>query len=131
MTEISIREEYEKALLENRDKILNLESFTGKEKRAHPRVWVSTEDLWISTIPEFSLVDLSASGISIRSNHPLKPGEMIHVSLGESFSVDTEVVNCVMEIPPDEYIDGQFRIQCRFLEDLPGMELFVRMIRSN
>jgi hypothetical protein len=101
------------------------------DQRIHPRFKVEPKDLAISNIAEFELVDMSASGIAIRSNAPMKPGELLHVSLGSAIAVDTEVIACKMEVAPDEYTDGEFRIQCRFVEDLRGMELLVKTIQKN
>lgn len=123
--------EYERVLQEQQDRLLAWQGSIGMEQRAHPRVKVESSDLWISTVPVFDLVDMSASGLAIRSNQPLKMGELIRISLGNTVSVEAEVVGCRMDMPPDEFTDGEFRIQCRFLEDLRGMEIFVRAIRAN
>lgn len=128
---MDVREEYQRILQERRDLMEGGGQAGSSDQRTHPRFKVEPKDLAISNIAEFEMVDMSASGIAIRSNAPMKPGELLHVSLGSAVSVDTEVVACRMESAPDEYTDGEFRIQCRFVEDLRGMELLVKTIQKN
>ena len=128
---MNVREEYARVLEEHQEEITASGQLEGTDHRLHPRFKVDTADLWLSTVPEFAVADLSASGIAVLSNHPMEAGTLLNLSLGKSRSVNAEVVDCIMEYPPDEYTDGQFRIQCRFLEDLKGMELLVTVLRTN
>ena len=130
MPETTIEEEYQK-ILEQKGVVSAAGDGPGSERRVHPRLTVESPDLWISTVPEFELLDMSATGMAIRSNHPMKVDEMFHVSLGQNLSVDTIVVGCQMVHSADEYTDGEFRIQARFVENLKGMELLVKAIRGN
>ena len=127
--EMDTKTEYQKMLAEHQDKIKPSAPGGVPEKRSHPRLKVTSRDLWINTVPEFSLVDMSASGLAVRSNSPLVEGELIQISLGSSFSVEAEVVSSRMLISPDAYTDGEFLIQCRFLEDLQGMKLLVKTVQ--
>ncbi len=99
----------------------------GRERRTHPRLKAVSDDLWINSIQEFSIIDMSLSGIAVLSNHPLREGEMIEVSLGDTLKADAMVVGCLMEESASECLDAQFRIQCKFLEDYKGMELLVKI----
>lgn len=128
---MNLKEEYQKIVEEQGGGTVAKSLVGGTDNRVHPRFKVKTEDLWISNVPEFAISDMSASGMAVISNHPLETGTLLKVSLGKSITLETEVVGCVMEYPPDEYTDGQFRIQCRFLEDLKGMELMVQLLRTN
>ena len=128
---MDIREAYQRVLEEHQEKMAASGRLPGAEQRQYPRFKVNSPDLWISTVPEFVVSDMSASGIAVLSNHPVEPGALLNLSLGKSLSVDTEVVACVMEYPPDEFTDGQFRIQCNFLEELKGMELLVKVLQAN
>lgn len=128
---MNVREEYQRVLEEHQQELAAAGQLGGTDQRGHPRFKVDNADLWLSTVPEFAVADLSASGIAVISNHPVEAGTLLNLSLGKSLSVNTEVVACTMEYAPDEYTDGQFRIQCRFLEDLKGMELLVTVLRTN
>ena len=128
---MNVKEEYQRVLEDHQDEIVASGRLGGTDQRQHPRFKVVSDDLWLSTVPEFAVADLSASGIAVLSNHPVKAGTLLNLSLGTSLSLDTEVVACTMEFSPDEFTDGQFRIQCRFLEDLKGMELLVTVLQSN
>ncbi|MEE8436608.1 MAG: PilZ domain-containing protein [bacterium] len=128
---MNVREAYERVLEEHQGEIAGSGQLAGSEQRQHPRFKVDSPDLWLSTVPEFAVADLSASGIAVISNHPVEAGTLLNLSLGKSLSLDTEVVACTMEYAPDEYTDGQFRIQCRFLEDVKGMELLVTVLQTN
>ena len=102
----------------------------GRERRTHPRMKAKSEDLRISSIPEFSIIDMSLSGMAVLSNHPLGEGEMIEINLGDTLKADAVVVGCRMEESTSEFLDSHFRIQCKFNEDYKGMELLVK-IKSN
>lgn len=128
---MDIRKAYERVLEEHQQEMVSSGILPGAEQRQYPRFKVDSPDLWISTVPEFAVADLSASGIAVISNHPVKVGTLLNLSLEKSLSLDTEVVACTMEYPPDEYTDAQFRIQCHFLEDVKGMELLVTVLQSN
>ena len=129
--DMDIRKAYERVLEEHQQEMVSSSIFSGAEQRQYPRFKIDSPDLWISTVPEFAVADMSASGIAVISNHPVEAGTLLNLSLGKSLSVNTEVVACTMEYAPDEYTDGQFRIQCRFLEDLKGMELLVTVLQTN
>ncbi len=128
---MDIREEYQQVLQDHQKEIVSSGRLPGREQRLFPRFKVNSTDLWISSVPEFAVANLSVSGIAVLSNHPVEVGQMLNISLGKSLSVDTEVIACTMEFPPDEFTDGQFRIQCNFLEELKGMELLVTVLQSN
>lgn len=131
MTTSDIRSEYEQILSEYREELAVTNQRTGNEHRQHPRLNVQSADLWISNAPEFALVDMSATGMAIRSSTPMLPGEIIHISLGDSLTIDAEVIASRMDRAPDDYTAGEFRIQCRFLEALGGLELLVRTVRAS
>lgn len=130
MSDSNLEQEYER-ILENYRARGDLQPEAQQDKRKNPRLKVETSDLWIATVPEFSILDISISGLAIQSNHPLKEGEMIHISLDTILSTDAEVVRCVMIQSPSEYDDALFRIQCRFLEEYLGMKLLVSTIKLN
>ena len=124
-----IEKEYAEVLEKSRLKGELDEGKGGANRRVHPRIKVQSTQLSIDTVPEFFVADISLSGLAVITNHPLAPGESVHISLGEAMSVDAEVVNCQMEEPPSEMLDAQFRVQCKFSEQYKGMELLVRVKR--
>lgn len=104
-----------------------LGSTGASDKRRHPRMVVETGELFISTVPEFSVLDMSLSGMAFLSNHPLEEGEMIHIALGDMISVDAQILTCRLEEAPTEFLDAQFRINCEFVHDSRAMELLVTL----
>lgn len=119
--------EYARILEESRKRGDVVSDKSAAERRTHPRLAVKAADIWISSVPEFSMVDLSASGVALMSNYPLKPGEIITVSLGHALAIEAEVVHCQLVESPTDYSDAVFRIQCRFAKENEGMELVVRV----
>ena len=104
------------------------EDAASKEQRGHPRLKVGSPDFWLNAEAQLSVIDLSASGVSFVSNHPLKDGEHINLSLANILNIDTEVVRCQLVESATEFLDAQFRIHCRFLEETEGMELVIRSV---
>jgi PilZ domain len=96
------------------------------ERRQCPRFHVCTSDLWINQVPEFAVLDLSATGIAISSTYPLERGTCIEVTLCDGITVQAEVIGCRLVDSPTQYYPADFRIQCRFSEPRQGMELLVR-----
>ena len=127
MMSTNLHEEYARILEESRKRGEVVSEQSDQERRVHPRLSVTSADIWISSVPEFSMVDLSASGVALMANYPLTPGEQITVSLGNSLSIEAEVVHCQLVESPTAYSDAVFRIQCRFAEELKGMELVVKV----
>jgi hypothetical protein len=127
MMSSELHEEYARILEESRRRGDLVAQSGASERRTHPRLSVKAADLWISSVPEFSVVDLSASGVALMANYPLKPGEVVTMSLGSAISIEAEVVHCQLVESPTDYSDAVFRIQCRFPEEVKGMQLVVQV----
>jgi hypothetical protein len=127
MMNMDVHEEYARILEESRRRGDVVSEHAGQERRIHPRLAVTSADIWISSVPEFTMVDLSISGLALMANYPLKPGEQITISMGTALSIEAEVVKCQLVESPTDYSDAVFRIQCRFAEELKGMELVVQI----
>ena len=126
---VNLHQEYARILAESRKRGDVVPEQAGAERRSHPRLAVKSADVWISSVPEFSMVDLSVSGIALMANYPLPPGERLTVSLGTALSIEAEVVHCQLVESPTDYSDAVFRIQCRFAQEAEGMELVVQVKR--
>lgn len=127
MMNANLQEEYAHVLEESRRRGEVVSNGVADERRAHPRLTVKSADIWISSVPEFSMVDLSASGVALLANYPLKPGDQITVALGNVLMIEAEVVECHLIESPTQYSDAVFRLQCRFAEETKGMELVVKI----
>lgn len=125
----NLQDEYARIVEESRQRGEVLSDESAKDRRTHPRLAVKSADLWISSVPEFSMVDMSASGVALMANYPLQPGEVVTLSLGSALTLEAEVVNCQLVESPTDYTDAVFRIQCRFAEEVRGMELLVEVKR--
>ena len=124
-----ISNEYARIVEESRQRGEMLAEKAEHNRRTHPRLAVQAADLWISSVPEFSMIDMSASGLALMANYPLQPGEQITVSLGQALSIQAEVMRCQLVESPTQYDHALFRIQCRFAEEVKGMELLVEVKR--
>lgn len=121
-----LERQYEEILASSRRRG-EISSTDINDKRRHPRMNVNASDMFISSVPEFSVLDMSLSGMAFLSNHPLAEGEIIHIALGSMLSVDAQILTCRLEEAPSEFLDAQFRINCEFLQDTRGMELLVSL----
>ena len=122
-----LERQYEELLASSRKRGEVSSTAESHEKRRHPRMSVNADDLFISTIPEFTVLDMSLSGMAFLSNHPLSQGEIIQISLGSMLSADAQILTCRLEEAPTEFLDAQFRINCEFVQDARGMELLVTL----
>ena len=122
-----LEREYEQILEESHRRGEIIGARNANDKRRHPRMNVDAHDLFISTVPEFSVLDMSLSGMAFLSNHPLEVETIIHIAWGTMLSVDANILSCVLEEAPTEFLDAQFRVNCEFLENSSGMELLVTL----
>lgn len=129
MKQEELQQEYEQILAKSR--ATGALEDADNNRRVHPRLKVNAMDLWLNAEAQLSVIDMSASGMSFISNHPLKEGERVNIALGKVLNVEAEVVACHLEESATEFLDAQFRIQCRFGGEAEGMELLVRTVKSN
>lgn len=109
-----------------------LREFSGKnERRKFPRLQVNSDDLWIDSIVQFSVLNMSPSGVALRCNHPVQLGELLHLSLGPLQGAQAEVVSCELEESPTEHLDAQYQVRCRFLNVKDGMKLVIKTRQLN
>lgn len=126
---LSISDEYNRILEESRKRGEVLTAASDADRRIHPRLAVQSADLWISSVPEFRMIDMSASGLALMANYPLQPGELVNISLGRTLSIEAEVVRCKLVESPTQYDHALFRINCKFAEEARGMELLIQVKR--
>ena len=99
------------------------------DRRTDPRFHVQTDDLWINSVPNFQVLDVSISGIAIAASYPLRPGDTIDVVLGNDVKAQATGVGCRLVDSATQYSDAEFRINCRFAEPERGMELLMQAKR--
>ncbi len=99
----------------------------GSERRVLPRLKIATEDEWISTVPDFLVLDLSASGAGLSSTYPLKKGDTVTITSRDGTSVEATVVACRMKDPTTDYLSPEFRIGCKFASENDGQNFIERM----
>jgi hypothetical protein len=97
----------------------------GEEHRVHPRFRLLSDIIWTSGAFQFSIVDLSISGISFDSNTAFEPGRMLHVRLSDLISISAEVISTAPLETTPMYLDKRLRVRCRFESDLDGMRFLV------
>ena len=106
--------------------------FSGEnERRQFPRLRVNSNDLWIDTMVQFSVLNMSPSGVALNCNHPVQPGDVLEISLGPLQGAKAEVVSCELEESPSEHLDAQYQVRCRFLKVKEGMKLIIKTKQLN
>ena len=99
----------------------------GPERRSNPRFKLSSGSGWIRTIPKYSLLDISASGVALKSDYPVRTGDLVRVSLRDGPSADALVVSCRLGRMPKLHLIPEFRLGCRFTTRHEGDRLFDRI----
>ncbi len=98
-----------------------------QERRGSPRFNVSGEGDSIRTIPAFSVVDISASGVGLSADYPVRPGELVRVSIKDGLSADALVVSCRLGDSANRHLLPEFRLGCKFMAHQEGQRLLERM----
>ena len=99
------------------------------ERRRHPRFQIHTDDLWIDEMSEFTVRDVSATGIGLTSEYPLAEGRRIQIGLRDRVSVEAVVIRCRLVESASQYWGPLFHIRCRFAELQGGKALLVNAAR--
>ena len=118
--------EFAKVLEQSRKRGEVTEFSKGIERRKFPRLQVSSHDIWVDSMMQFVVADMSPSGVALTCNHPVRLGEVLRFALGPLQGADAKVVACELEESPTEYLDAQYRVHCKFLNIKQGMRLVVK-----
>lgn len=99
----------------------------GHDRRAYRRFDLSRSETWISTVPSFSLLDVSSTGAGLRSNYPVRSGEIIRISVKGGPSADALVVYCRIGAMPEAHLVNNFHVGCRFISRKEASDLTDRI----
>jgi hypothetical protein len=97
----------------------------ASEHRSHPRFRLWANIVWTAGDFQFSIVDLSVTGIAFDTNLAFVPGERIVVRLSDLVSVGTEVVGCTEMDETPMFFTGRYRVRCHFQDDVEGLRFLV------
>jgi PilZ domain len=107
----------ETGLLEQRD--------ATQEQRAHPRFRMWSNIVWTAGNFQFSIVDLSISGVAFDANQALEPEREIVVRLSDLISVRARVVACSPVESTPMFFTGRYRVRCHFEDTVEGLRFLV------
>ena len=125
MGQEDLSNEYAQIVLESRRRGEVSELPPEKERREFPRLMIGASDLWIDSVAQFTVVDISPSGVALVCNHPLEPGKVLKFAIERDKEVEAEVVACELDESPTEHLDAQYRVHCKFRNKKMGMDLVV------
>ena len=118
-------DEYAQIVLESRRRGEVTELPPEEERREFPRLTISASDLWIDSVAQFTVVDMSPSGVALVCNHPIETGKVLNFTTEPDKDVEAEVVACELDESPTEHLDAQYRVHCKFRDKKMGMNLVV------
>lgn len=95
------------------------------EQRKHPRFNVCNSIIWKSGDFEFSIADLSVSGIAVDTNKLLDPGKQMVIKLGDLVSLNANVVRAFEMDPTPDFYTERYRLCCEFEDELEAMKFLV------
>lgn len=121
-------EEY-KRFLEQCAQQGQLEIREAAEHRQHPRFRMWSHIVWTSGDFQFSIVDLSVSGVAFDANRDFEAGQHIVVRLSDLISVDATVIGTSGLEPTPMFFTGRYRVRCRFNDAVEGMR-FLCMVKD-
>lgn len=125
MSEDALTTEFNQLMERSRARKEISELPTEQERRAFPRLKIESSDLWIDSIAQFDMVDMSPSGVALHCNHPIEVGKVLEFTLDEHKGVKARVAACELVESPTEYLDAQYRVQCEFLAASKAMALIL------
>lgn len=97
----------------------------GDENRQHPRFRLWSHIVWTHGEFQFSIVDLSVSGIAFDANQDFEPGRLITVRLSDLLSVQSRVIGTTELDATPMFFAARYRVRCRFDDLVEGMRFLV------
>lgn len=95
--------------------------------RRAPRFRVSGGRIAVRVEPQFTLVDISASGFAFLSEIPFALEVVLHVILRSALAFQARVVGCQLVETDRQLLETRYRVQCQFDDDASGKQLLVLM----
>lgn len=102
-----------------------LERWGDSEHREHPRFRLWSNIIWTTGEFQFSIVDLSISGIAFDSNRPFESDREIVVRLSDLISARATVIGCSELDATPMFFTGRHRVRSRFSDTLEGLRFLV------
>ena len=118
--------EYAKVLEQSRMRGEVTEFCGSNERRKFPRIEIGSSDIWIESMTQYQVVNMSPSGVALNCNYPVRLGELLRFALGPLQGADAKVIACELVESPTEYLDAQYRVHCKFLNVKEGMKLVIK-----
>lgn len=119
--------EFAKVLEESRKRGEVTQFSTGNERRKYPRLKILSSDIWIESMAQFEVVNMSPSGVALNCSLPVRLGEVLKFSLGPIQGADARVIACDLIDSSAGYLSAQYRVHCKFLSVKDGMKLVVKV----
>lgn len=95
------------------------------ERRKHVRLKAHDAKLSVRAEVEVSAIDVSVSGLAFYSQFPVQIGQSLHITVGSLFTVEAEVISCVLVGSDPDFKETDYKVQCRFYEEEQGKYLLV------
>jgi hypothetical protein len=99
----------------------------GVELRKEPRILPGNGHIRVRVEPDFSMINVSASGLAFHSDLPFTPGGTLTIVLEDAFNVAGRVIGCSLEETDPSFLETHYRVQCRFEDLEQGKQLLVRL----
>lgn len=125
MTQQKLNDKYAQIVLESRKRGEISEPPAGEERREYPRLIVGASDIWIDSVAQITIADVSPSGVALVCNHPIELGTELNIASSANKPVPAIVVACDIDESPTEFLDPQYRVHCEFRNLKDGMKLAV------
>ena len=127
MSENIWKREYQRLLEEGRKTQQVVEEAAPDGGRSHPRFLLDAAHVWIRVPIRFDLVEVSIAGIAFLSHIPFTPGETLILTLDKAFSIEAQVVECVLTESDSSLMELQYRVGCIFPDESHGMQMLVML----
>lgn len=127
MTEWHWKDDYHALLEEGRSKGELTFAQDRTERRAQPRFRIKSQHVWIKIQPRFPVVDVSVTGMSVHSESPFRLGDNVSITLGKAFSLEAQVVDCILVVADELLMDSRYLVRLQFADETVGMQFLVMM----
>ena len=99
----------------------------GAEKRAFPRFKLKSGTVWIQINLSFDVIDISVSGISFYSTRPFAKEQVLAITLGKAFRIESVVVGCDMVELEEKFLEIAYLVRCRFKDETSALRFMVML----
>ncbi len=103
----------------------------AREGRNHPRFKFEDTALFIDIRLQVTAYDISRSGFSFLTRSQFEAGQIFALNVGTIFSINAEVLACVMQETDEDFMEAQYRVHSKFIKTEMAFQQLIDLMEQD